>query len=102
MVLTWGADRHGVIDDLAGLQEQLDLPLWRIIQVELVQLDADLLHGGGFGHGGADSQSCGGAAEHSGLTHDNAALASPALFNTPHKQLPQTGAYSVNMKMDSE
>lgn len=69
VVLTWGTDGHGVIDDLAGLQEQFDLPLRRVIQVELVQLEADLLHGGGFGDGGADAQSCGGAAEHSRLTH---------------------------------
>ena len=67
MVLTWGTDGHGIVDDLAGLQEQFDLPLWRIIQVELVQLDADLFHGRGFGDGGANSQSCGGAAEHSRL-----------------------------------
>lgn len=69
MVLTWGADGHGIIDDLAGLQEQFDLPLRRIIQVELVQLDADLFHCRGFGDSGAYSQSCGGAAKHSALIH---------------------------------
>lgn len=69
MVLTWATDGHGVIDDLACLQEQFDLPLRGIIQMELVQLDADLFHCRGFGDGGAYSQSCGGAAKHSRLTH---------------------------------
>lgn len=69
MVLTWGADRHGIIDDLAGLEEQFDLPLGRIIQMELVQLDADLFHCRGFRDSGAYSQSCGGASKHCRLIH---------------------------------
>lgn len=69
LVLTWAADRHAVVDDLAGLQQQLDLLLRRVFQVEVVQFDADLLHGGGLGDGRGYTQSRGGAAQHDGLTH---------------------------------
>lgn len=69
LVLTWAADRHGVVDDLAGLQQQVDLLLRRVFQVEVVQFDADLLHGGGLGDGRGYTQSRGGAAQHDGLTH---------------------------------
>lgn len=35
-MLTWTADRHGVVDDLAGLQQLLDLLLRRILLMEVV------------------------------------------------------------------
>lgn len=60
--LTWAADRHGVVDDLAGLQQQLDLFLWRILQMEVVQFDADLLHSRGLRDSSGYSQCRGGAA----------------------------------------
>lgn len=68
--LTWIADRHGVIDDLGGLQQQFDLPLWRVLQMELVQFDADLLHCRGLGDSSGYPQSGGGAAQHNRLTHN--------------------------------
>lgn len=60
--LTWAADRHGVVDDLAGLQQQLNLSLWRILQMEVVQFDADLLHRGALRNRSGYAQCCGGAA----------------------------------------
>lgn len=73
--LTWAADRHGVVDDFAGFEQQLDLLLWRILQMEVVEFDANLLHGRGLRDRSGHSQCCGGAAQYDRLAQKTAASA---------------------------
>lgn len=66
---TWVAERHGVVDELAGLEQDGDLLLGGVGLVHAGQLLQDLLQDGHLGHTGGHAQIGGGSGQDHLLVH---------------------------------